>query len=149
METTDVGLGPATSSMHASVPILGSMGITVLEGDAARASVLLPLVPNSNHLGTMYAGSLMSAAECLGGTIGFGQGLDGFVPIVARVEIDYLRPAMTDVTASTTFSPDAQERLRNDALRDGKGRYTLEITLTDTTGVEVARAVGHYQLRRL
>ncbi|WP_277745814.1 YiiD C-terminal domain-containing protein [Nocardioides yefusunii] len=134
--------------MHTSVPILGAMGITVLHGDASRASVLLPLTPNSNHLGTIYAGSLMSAAECLGGSIGFGQGLDGFVPLVTRVEIDYLRPATTDVTASTTFSPDHQATLREDALRDGKARYVLHISLTDAHGVEVARAVGQYQLRK-
>lgn len=140
---------PATAFMQDAVPILGHMGITVLEGTAARASVLLPHGPNSNHVGTVYAGSLLSAAEVLGGSIGFAQGLDGFIPIVSRIEIDYLRPATTDVTSVATLSADEQARIKEDAERDGKAKFVLDISLSDAAGTEVARAVGHYQLRRL
>lgn len=144
----DATRAAATAFVHDAVPILGAMNIQVLEGDPGLASVLLPHAPNSNHVGTTYAGALLSVAESLGGLIGFAQGIDGFVPIVSRMEIDYLRPATTDVTATTTFDDTAQAQLRTDAERDGKACFTLAITLTDTHGIVVAQALGHYQLRR-
>lgn len=139
---------PATAFMQDAVPILGHMGVEVLDTSASRASVRIPHAANSNHVGTVYAGSLLSAAEVLGGSIGFAQGLEGFVPIVSRMEIDYLRPATSDVTSVTTISEDERARIRADAERDGKAKFVLEITLTDASGTEVARALGHYQLRR-
>ncbi len=140
---------PATAAMHASVPILGAMGIRVLEADAGSARVLLPLAPNRNHVGSIYAGSLLSAAEVLGGLIGLAQGHDGFVPIVSQIEIDYLRPATTDAVAATTFTTEQQKQVREDAAREGRARFVLEVSVSDAAGTEVARAVGHYQLRRV
>lgn len=137
-----------TAVVRESVPILAAMGLRVVEAGPLRAVVELPTGPNRNHLGTTYAGALYSAAEVLGGVIGFAQELEGFVPLLKRSEIDYLRPATTTVRATTELDADRAADLRARALAHGKADFELEVELSDEAGVVVARCTGTYQLRR-
>lgn len=64
--------------------------------------VLLLLEPNVNHIGTIYAGSLFSIGEYIGGPI-FVASFDytRFYPVVKAVNVQFCRPATTDVTVET------------------------------------------------
>ncbi|MGN6723684.1 MAG: YiiD C-terminal domain-containing protein, partial [Marmoricola sp.] len=91
----------ATELVHQTVPILGAMGIRVLESVPGRAETLLPLEPNRNHVGMAYAGSLFSVAEVLGGLLALSSfTLEGYAPLVKSMTIDFLRPGLGDVRAS-------------------------------------------------
>ena len=140
-----------------SVPILEAMGVRVVEVGPGRAVAELPPGPNVNHFGVMYAGSLYSVAEMLGGVLALatfdldpdgGGELAGFVPLVKASSIRFRRPALGVVRASAELSADEVSRVRRDALATGKGEFVLEATLTDVQGEVVATAVGTYQLRR-
>lgn len=147
METTD--LDELTAGVHALVPILGRMGIRVAHASKGRAAATLPIEPNRNHFGVGYAGSLFSVAEMLGGVIGLNTfTLEGFVPLVKGVDIQFRRPATTDVTATTALSEDEINRIETEALASGKSDFMLEATITDASGEVVALTTGHYQLRR-
>lgn len=137
-----------TAIVHRTVPILGAMGIEVLESEAGRAVALLPFEPNRNHVGTAYAGSLFSVAEVLGGILALSSlTLEGYAPVVKSLSIDYLRPALGDVRATVEMSPEEIERVLAEAAATGKSNYELEVSVTDENGVTVARTVGQYQLR--
>lgn len=137
----------------ASVPILGAMGIRLVEVVPGRAVAELPDGPNVNHFGVTYAGSLFSIAEMLGGVLSLAtfdlEGeLAGFVPVVKESTIRFRRPALGVVRAAAQLADDEVARVRHDALATGKGEFVLEATLTDPQGEVVASTIGTYQLRR-
>jgi acyl-coenzyme A thioesterase PaaI-like protein len=143
-------LDELTAGVHALVPILGAMGIEVVESVPGRAAARLPTGPNVNHFGVSYAGSLFSVAEMLGGLLGSSSfDVPGGVPIVKRLEIDFLKPATTAVVASTTLSPEDVERVQREATETGRGVFELVTEVVDENGVVVARTRGDYQLRVL
>ncbi|MCW2783769.1 MAG: thioesterase [Marmoricola sp.] len=145
---TEPRLVAATENVHTLVPILGAMGLEVVEVASGVAAARIPSGPNVNHFGVSYAGSLFSVAEMLGGLIG-GASFDvpGAIPLVKRVEIDFLRPAMTAVTARTTLSPAEVDRVQAEALTNGKSNFELVTEVIDEAGTVVARTRGDYQLR--
>ena len=139
-----------TEGVRGLIPILGAMGLEVLEASDGRASARIPLEPNRNHFGVIYAGSLFTVAEMLGGAIGFtALAMDGFIPLVKRLEITFTRPATSAVTASTSLSPDEIERIRAEAEELGKADFELTCDITDEAGTVVASTSGTYQLRRM
>ena len=144
----------ATAGMHAVIPIVGAMGITIIEAGPGHATVELPAGPNGNHFGVLYAGSLFTAAEVLGGIIpqasfDFQGELAGFVPLVKKAEINYLRPGIGDVRASATVSAEEIERVRQEALATGKSEFHVEAEITDAQGTVVATTRALNQLRKL
>jgi thioesterase domain-containing protein len=139
-----------TAGVHQQIPILGAMGLEIIEAADGRAAARIPVEPNRNHFGVMYAGSLFTVAEMLGGVIGFTSlAMEGFVPLVKSLEITFTRPAMSAVTASTSLSAAEIERVRSEAAANGKADYVLTCDVIDDAGTVVASTSGVYQLRRL
>ncbi|MCX6395287.1 MAG: YiiD C-terminal domain-containing protein [Propionibacteriales bacterium] len=147
--TDQPDLAEATAGVHAVVPILGAMGLEVVEAAPGRAAARIPSGPNVNHFGVAYAGSLFSVAEMLGGIIGGFFDVPGAVPLVKRMEIDFTRPATTAATARTTLSEDEQARVQAEATANGKSNFELLTEVTGEDGTVVARTHGFYQLRVL
>lgn len=145
--TEQPDLAEMTAGVHALVPILGAMGLEVLESAPGRAAARIPSAPNVNHFGVAYAGSLFSVAEMLGGIIGGYFDVPGAVPLVKRLEIDFTRPAMTAATARTTLSDEEIARVQAEATANGKSNFELLTEVTDEDGTVVARTHGFYQLR--
>lgn len=140
-------LAEETAAVHAVVPILGAMGLEVLEAAPGRAVARIPTGPNVNHFGVTYAGSLFSVAEMLGGIVGGFFQVPGAVPLVKRLEIDFTRPCMTAATASTTLSEEEQARVQAEATQNGKANFELVTEVVAEDGTVVARTHGFYQLR--
>jgi thioesterase domain-containing protein len=139
-----------TNQIRTLIPIFDAMGMEALEVAEGRVAARVPVGPNANHFGAMYAGSLFSVAEVLGGLIANTSfPLDGFVPLVKRVDISFLRPATTAVVARAELSPAEVDRIRTEAVADGKAEYLLRAEVTDEAGTVVARTEGTYQLRRM
>src|SRR5690349_9240299 len=101
---TDELLQAATEHLAAVIPLLGTMGVRVVELGPGRVTTEIPFEGNGNHVGTMYAGSLFTVCEVIGGIISTTT-FDGarFAPIVKGADIRYLRPATTTVRASASL----------------------------------------------
>lgn len=140
-------LDQMTDAARAMIPILGAMGLEVLEVTPHSAAARIPADPNTNHFGAMYAGCLFTVAEVLGGLMAGFMDVPGGVPLVKRLEIDFLRPAMTAVTARTTLSEEDHSRIQAEAVATGKSNYELVAEVTDESGTVVARTRGSYQMR--
>jgi thioesterase domain-containing protein len=130
------------------VPILGAMGVTVVKLEPGVAVVEAPQEPNVNHAGMFYAGSLFSLAEVLGGLLPMVTWeMAGYVPIVADMQIRFHKPAVGTIRAAVELSEDEVARVRAAlADREKKVWFTLEASLTDGNGLEVASTVGKYVL---
>lgn len=144
----------ATAFVQQAIPILGAMGIRVVEAGVGHATVELPAGPNGNHFGVLYAGSLFTAAEVLGGivpqaTFDLQGELAGFVPLVKSAEIKFHRPGIGDVRATATMSPDDIERVPREALANGKSEFVIEAEIVDGNGTVVATTRAVNQLRKL
>lgn len=143
-----------TQAMHELIPILGHMGIRVVDAGPGHATVELPAAPNGNHFGVLYAGSLFTACEVLGGIVPRASfdlegELAGYVPLVKTAEISYLRPGIGDVQARGTISADEIERVRGEALANGKSNFVMESEIVDGQGTVIATMRAENQLRKM
>ncbi|MEQ6901660.1 YiiD C-terminal domain-containing protein [Nocardioides sp. YIM 152588] len=138
-----------TAYTHRVIPILGAMGIEVIEAGRNDVAARLPFGPNGNHFGSAYAGSLFTVAEVLGGIYASTSlVLEGAVPLVKRLEIDYRRPANSDVVSRATLPDEEIERILAETAANGKSDFQLSAELTDESGTVVATTLGHYQMRK-
>ncbi|MFC5731572.1 MULTISPECIES: YiiD C-terminal domain-containing protein [Nocardioides] len=145
-----IDLAELTTDIHRLVPILAAMRVEVVEAERGSVAARLPAGPNVNHVGTSYAGSLFSVAEILGGLFArTSLVMTGAVPIVKSVQIDFRRPATTDVVARATLDEEDITRVLAEARDRGKSDFVLEVEVTDEAGIVVATTRGVYQLRRL
>ena len=141
-------LAEFTRMAGSQVPILGAMGLSIVKLEPGAAAVEAPQEPNVNHAGIFYAGSLFSLAEVLGGLLPLVTwDMTGYVPIIADVQIRFTKPALGTIRASAELSADEVERVRSE-IADGRKKiwFTLEASLADGDGLEVASTVGKYVL---
>ena len=147
---SDELLDLATDHLTGLIPILGHMGIRVVELAPGRAVTEVPFEGNGNHVGTMYAGVLYSVAEVLGGILGTATfDASRFATIIKGAEVRYLRAARSAVRASAALDEETVARITAEAADAGKADFALDVTVTDAEGTVVATLRGDYQLRAL
>ncbi|MFQ3346125.1 MAG: hypothetical protein ACI89A_000663 [Porticoccaceae bacterium] len=108
-----------------------------------------PLNNNTkNHVNIFHAGPIWMTAEYLGGLIAV-HNLDDpkYQPVIAGLSIKFLRPAMTDITAETEFSPGDASAMKAALEATGRFAYKLHIVIKDTAGKVVAEADGDYLIK--
>jgi hypothetical protein len=125
-------------------------GIKVLAMKDRYVKTLMPLEGNVNHVGIMYAGSLFTIGECMGGAIyGVAFDITRFYPIVKEVTIKFRRPVVTDVTLELEMSQQEAEAIQQEAEEKGKADFTLDLELKDTNGEMVCTVSGIWQIRKI
>lgn len=130
------------------IPRAASMGIEVVELRRGYVKSKTPIEGNGNHIGTMYAGVLFTAAELLGGAIALPTfDMTKFYPVIKAMTINYRRPATGDIYAEASMSDELVAELSEKAEAEGKAEFLFETTLTDEQGKVVATTEGTYQLR--
>jgi thioesterase domain-containing protein len=132
------------------VNVIKEMGIHIEEMRDRHVKVVLPLAPNLNHIGTMYAGSLFTVGEYLGGPM-FVASFDHtkYYPIVKAMSIQYRRPATTDVTVEASLSEAAVEAIQKEADEKGKADWTMDLEVKDKSGQVCCLVQGVWQMRRI
>ena len=125
-------------------------GLRVLEMRDRHVKLLMPLEGNINHVGIMYAGSLFTIGECMGGAI-YGTAFDyrRFFPIVKEITIRFRRPASTDVTLELEMGGEEADRIQKEAEEKGKADFALDLDLKDASGETVSSVHGVWQIRRI
>jgi hypothetical protein len=125
-------------------------GIKVLAMRDGYVKTLMPLEGNVNHVGIMYAGSLFTIGECMGGAI-YGVAFDvkRFYPLVKEVTIKFRRPVVTDVTLELEMSREDAVRIQQEAEEKGKADFALDLEIKDTNGEMVCAVSGIWQIRKI
>src|SRR5690349_9935949 len=147
--TTD--LEAASLAILENIPITAAMGVRVVKLEPGTGSIEAPPEPNINHAGMMYAGSLFTLGELLGGLLPpVTWDITGYVPVVAGLDIKFRRPAFGTIRATATVADADLERVRTElAAGEPKIRFPLASVLTDESGAEVATTLGQYVLLKL
>jgi len=143
----DAGDSPALRRVLASeLPITQHLGIAVERADRG-VELRLPLAPNRNHQGTMFAGSLNAAATLAGWAVVWLEvaraGLTAAV-VVQDSSIDYLRPVAGDCIARC--EPPAlpeRERFVATLTRHRRARLALAVAIM-VDGEPAARFHGRF-----
>jgi len=136
--------------LHREIPIARQMGFTVTRVGTDGADCLLPLRPNTNHLGTQFGGSLYAAGalSCYTALLGLlarlGQETKNIV--ITDGQIRYLSPGTGDVVLQARL-PTSELSLFETQLRK-KGRARLKIHTQILVGSRlVAEVHGEYLAR--
>ena len=99
------------------------------------ARMRLPINGNRNHLGTMYASSILAVAEINGGSVmisHLGNGLfDEFEPLIVGVDLNFRKVPQTDVYVELTVSKERLEKIPVQTRLKGKYFFNFESELSD------------------
>ena len=133
-----------------SIPFAARTCVKVLAMEPRYVKLMMPLEPNLNHVGTMYAGALFTLAELPGGAI-FLTTFDvgSFYPIIKGMEIKFVKPATTDVTVEVKLDLDEAAKIQAAANEAGKADYDWDCEVKDADGQVVCVTSNRYQLRSM
>lgn len=145
----DVNLSPETVTglVHAAIPMTGHLGLRVLKIHPGFVELMLPFEPNRNHLGTVYAGSLVALAEIPGGLIPMSMPELNVAPVVLGLDVRFLRAGRGAVFLKAAIEPEKLRRLAATANTAGKAEFTLDTEAHDESGELLLTCHGTYQLR--
>lgn len=125
-------------------------GIKIAALKYGYVKCVMPLSGNTNHVGIMYAGSLFTLGEIIGGIMwGVMFDTERFYPIVKEINIQFKRPATTDVFLEKHFDEDAARRIQEAAEKEQKADYAMELELMDAGGQVVCLVKGVWQIRKI
>jgi thioesterase domain-containing protein len=140
---------PLAAYLESAIGIVKRMGLKVISMKDGYVKLQMPFKENVNHVGTMYAGSLFTLGELMGGAIFIVSfDMNKYYPIVKDVQIRYRRPALTDITVELSMSSDQVKQLTAALEEKGKADFPLELQLIDAGGEVVAIVQGTWQGRK-
>ena len=126
-------LSPAQlkQGIEQGIAFVARSGLVLETLTPGHVAVRMPLKGNQNHIGTLYAGALFTAAEIPGGAL-FLAGFDpvGCYPVVKELNLKFLKPATTDTTA-TCHWPEPER-----GAGQGRGRRRREIGIRADGGTD-------------
>jgi thioesterase domain-containing protein len=132
------------------IPVAAKMGLEFVDARPGHVSAAVPFEGNGNHFGVVYAGVIFTVAEVLGGAIHLTTfDASTHYPLVRNVQIDFLAPGRSRLTATATLAEDEVARIKAAAVPGAKVAFVLEAEVVDEDGTVVARTRGDYQLRPL
>lgn len=134
--------------MSSPFPFVERTGFEVVELRPGYCRARMPLEPNVNHIGTMYAGALYTLAELPGGAMALATFDPArYYPVVKDMRIRFVAPARTDVEVEVSLADGEAARIRTEADERGKADWSWECELTNADRTVVAVTENHYQLR--
>ncbi|MGH8504373.1 MAG: PaaI family thioesterase [Stenotrophobium sp.] len=138
----------AKKMLESGIKFVANSGLKVQELQRGHVKCLMPFAGNGNHIGTMYAGALFTLAEIPGGAL-FLSSFDAtkFFPIVKSLDMNFLKPAKSDVSIELGMSESQIAALSMEAVSKGKAEFVLRGELRGADGIVVATSHGVYQLR--
>jgi acyl-coenzyme A thioesterase PaaI-like protein len=135
-------------SLSNVIPFVERTGFEVVELRRGYCRARMPLEPNVNHIGTMYAGALYTLAEVPGGALALATfDPSRYYPVVKDMRIRFTALARTDIEVAVSLDDDQIARIQAEVDERGKADWQWECHLTDTDGTVVAITENLYQLR--
>jgi thioesterase domain-containing protein len=139
------------AKLSSEIPLVKALDFRILELPEGGARTRLPLVGNTNHLGTQFGGSLYAAGalSCYSALLAIlergGQSTNNIV--IVQGEIDYLAPGEGDCELRVQCPPEEARRVIEEMEIKGRARLALEATVS-CAGKNVARVRGRYLARK-
>jgi uncharacterized protein (TIGR00369 family) len=133
------------------MPYNAMLGLRIIEMDGGRAVGALATRPEvGNHVGTMHAGAQFSLIEATSGAAVSSAFLDLLgraVPLAQGAQLTYKRPVRGDAHAEATVAPEEIERVRGELEAEGRSRFDVQVTVTDSNGTVATEATMRWYIR--
>ncbi|MDD5224376.1 MAG: YiiD C-terminal domain-containing protein [bacterium] len=127
------------------IPVVRSSGFAVEKLKEREITVSMPMGPNTNHVGIMYAGSLFTLIEVAGGVLFSATYPAGVYTLITKgISIRYVKPSMTKTYCHLTISKEEAEAKIKPVDERGRGNWIIDVTAVDENEVEVCRANCNY-----
>jgi len=126
-------LDEITAYLHEHIPFTRGIGAEAVHWDGTSLRLAAPLLPNLNHRGTAFGGS-MSALAILAGwglvhLVLRERGIECRL-VIQRSTMDFLAPVEGDFTATATLpAPVPWERFLATFERHGRARVTVSASI--------------------
>jgi acyl-coenzyme A thioesterase PaaI-like protein len=133
------------------VPIIGRMGVEVLDAAPGRVTLRLPWhANNKNHIGTVYAGVLYSFLEVAGGAI-IATSIDMTqrVPVIVESTIRFRRRVTGAIETTIELTDPEVVSLNAEVEADPKYRWVLGASAVDEDGEIACDAELVYRFLRV
>ena len=135
--------------MNEVIPFNSPHGINVVELGHEKCKVYLPSKrKNKNHLGTMHACAIATAAEYVSG-LNVLQNIDmeKHRLIMSRIEVDYIRRPVGYCNAESGISSNQMMQINKELEADGVSKFNLVSSVIDSEKEVVAKATIHWQVK--
>ena len=116
-------------AIRSGIPISRQMDFRVRELTEQSIEVSGGASENINVHNTAFAGSLYSICTLAAWGLTFSKLPKGSALVMAKAEIEYLRPVKGEIVACGQISEQQSARLLADLEEQGKGRLDLEISV--------------------
>jgi uncharacterized protein (TIGR00369 family) len=142
--------GEIQAFLRRLIPFYEHIDLTI---ESARDGVYrcsLPLNDQTkNHLDTVHAAIQWASAEVLGGlVIAVNFGGSRLFVAVRSVNIEFLRPARSEIVAEVLFPNERVEEIRHQLESEGEAEFEVRGVVRDASGHDVAATVGCYVVRK-
>jgi thioesterase domain-containing protein len=128
-----------------TIPVVQFSGFGVEKLKDRDITVFMPMGPNTNHVGIMYAGSLVMLVEMAGAALfATTYPYERYTLINKGMSIRYLKPSMTKTYCRLSISKEDAEAKIKPVDERGRGDWIIDITAVDEKGVEVCKANCNY-----
>jgi thioesterase domain-containing protein len=137
--------------VRTTVPLLGAMGIEVVEASRGRVRTRLPFRrENGNHIGTVYAGVLFSFLESSGGALVFVSfDIARWIPVIVEGSIRFVRPVTGAVETTLEIGDAERDEVHRALDADPKSSWTLHTFATAEDGRVACEADFVYRFRSI
>ena len=135
--------------MQEVIPFNMPHGISIVEISKNRSKVYLPHKrKNKNHLGTMHACAIATAAEYVSGlNVVNAFDMEKFRLIMSRIEVDYVRRPNGFCSAECVIEEDQMSKINSELESDGVSKFSLKSVINDSKNERVAEATIHWQVK--
>jgi thioesterase domain-containing protein len=116
------------AKLRSEIPLAEAMDVRIRTVDEAHAVIEAPLLPNMNHKGTAFGGSIHSVAvlACWSLLTNYLENKNVDYVVIQKSEIDYLAPIATDFSAEAKWSSvEAKDHFDKLLSKKGLARATL------------------------
>ena len=135
--------------MQEVIPFNRPHRISVLEVSAKGCKVFLPdRRRNRNHLGTMHACAIATAAEYVSGlNVVEACDMSDFRLIMSKIVVDYIRRPNGSCIAESSLSKSDLNLINKRLDAEGVAKFSMLSTVTDSKNETVAKATIHWQVK--
>src|SRR5262249_5318056 len=142
-------LNLAQNALEQGITFVRNARLQVVELKPGYVKCLMPFRNNGNHICSIDSGALFTVAEIPGGAL-FLSSFDTskYFPIVKALNMDFLKPAKSDVTVEISMTTEQIAGIQAEADSNGKAEFVLKGELKDSAGVVVAASPRIHPIRK-
>ena len=135
--------------MQEVIPFNRPHGICVVEISSSKCKVYLTNKRrNKNHLGTMHACAIATAAEYVSGlNVVQAFDMEKYRLIMSRIEVDYLRRPIGYCNAESGISKEQMSQINKELDTDEVSNFSLVSNVIDSKNEVIAKATIHWQVK--